>query len=181
VRPVTRRRFLTATGGILGLSAASAAAATAAAATATETAADATTAGGRDFSFTNQDTITDNYGGVQLSKGRQPAAGRVWQVRRVFWNVNLDGVVADGVQTYLYRLPASWTTAMAHTHMESSLDGWLGCCGNSGLTGNGDMQFDAGDLLIRPGQYLWIWFITPLMTYNNWVMAAGMAGWEQAA
>ena len=160
----------------IGLSAATAAATAAAIAEA-----DATTGGGRDFSFTDQSTITDNYGGVQLSKGRQPSAGRTWQVRRVFWNVNLDGVVADGVQTYLYRLPASWTTAKAHSHMESSLDGWLGCCGNSGLTGNGDMQFDAGDLLIRPGQYLWIWFITPLMTYNNWVMAAGMAGWEQAA
>jgi hypothetical protein len=173
--PVTRRRFLTATGGVLGLSAATAAA------TAVPTAqADATTSGARDFSFTNQGTIVDNYSGVQLSKGGQPAAGRIWQVGRVFWNVNVDGEVANGVQTYLYRLPASWTTARAYAHMASSLDGWLGCCGNDGLTGNGDMQFDAGDLLIRPGQYLWIWFITP-STYSNWVTAAGMSGWDQVA
>jgi hypothetical protein len=173
--PVTRRRFLTTTGGVLGLSAA-----TATAATMLTAQADATTVGARDFAFTDQSTIVDNYGGVQLSKGSQPAAGRIWQVRRVFWNVNFDAEVANGVQTYLYRLPASWTTAMAHAHMASSLDGWLGCCGNGGLTGNGDMQFDADDLLIRPGQYLWIWFITP-SAYSNWVTAAGMSGWDQAA
>ena len=28
------------------------------------------------------------------------------------------------------------------------------------------MQFDGDDLLIRPGQYLWIWFITP-SSYQN--------------
>jgi len=150
--PVTRRRFLTTTGGVLGLSAA-----TATAATMLTAQADASTVGARDFAFTDQSTIVDNYGGVQLSKGSQPAAGRIWQVRRVFWN-----------------------TAMAHAHMASSLDGWLGCCGNGGLTGNGDMQFDADDLLIRPGQYLWIWFITP-SAYSNWVTAAGMSGWDQAA
>lgn len=171
MHPLTRRRFLTASGGALGLTAAVATPATLA---------DATTADGSDKSFTTQSTITNGYGGVQLSKGAVPAAGKVWEVQRVFWNVNFDGNVAnDAVQTYLYRLPSSFTTAKAMAHMASSLDGWLGCCGNSGLNGNGDMQFDANEVTVRPGQFLWIYFIVPVM-YNGFVMAAGMSVWEQA-
>ena len=171
MRPLTRRRFLTASGGALGLTAAVATPATLAA---------ATTVDRSDRSFTTQSFITNGSGGVQLSKGAAPDPGKVWEVQRVFWNVNYDGNVAnDAVQTYLYRLPSSFTRAKALAHMGSSLDGWLGCCGNSGLTGNGDMQFDANDVIVRPGQFLWIFFIVPMM-YNGFVMAAGMSVWEQA-
>jgi hypothetical protein len=171
MRPLTRRRFLTASGGALGLTAAMATPATLAG---------ATTADRSDRSFTTQSSITNGSGGVQLSKGAMPPTGKIWEVQRVFWNVNAEGNVAnDAVQTYLYRLPSSYTTAKALAHMASSLDGWLGCCGNSGLTGNGDMRFDANDVIVRPGQFLWIFFIVPVM-YNGFVMAAGMSVWEQA-
>jgi hypothetical protein len=175
VDPLTRRRFLTASGGTLGLTAAAAASVAAPA-----TSAGAATADRSDRSFTTQSSIVNGSGGVQLSKGAMPPKGKVWEVQRVFWNVNSLGNVAnDGVQTYLYRLPSSYSTAQAAAHMASSLDGWLGCCGNSELTGNGDMRFDANDVIVRPGQLLWIWFIVPVM-YNGYVMAAGMSVWEQA-
>jgi hypothetical protein len=182
VDPLTRRRFLTASGGALGLTAAMAAPATtadAASALGTGTGTGTGTGDRSDRSFTTQSSISNGSGGVQLSKGAMPPKGKVWEVQRVFWNVNSLGNVAnDGVQTYLYRLPSSYTTAQAGAHMASSLDGWLGCCGNSGLTGNGDMSFDANDVIVRPGQFLWIWFIVPVM-YDGYVMAAGMSVWEQ--
>ena len=109
-----------------------------------------------DRDFATQNVLANGYGAVQLSKGVTPATGRIWQVRRVFWNVNFYGTVANGVQTYLYRLPSSLTRAQAMAHMASSLDGWLGCCGNSQLTGNGDMTFGPNEVLIRPRQLLWI-------------------------
>jgi hypothetical protein len=105
----------------------------------------------------------------------------VWKVRRVYWNVNFDGsVAANGIQTYLYRLPRSFSTHQAMAHMASSLDGWLGCCGNAQLTGNGDMSYETDDVTIRPGQLLWMYFIVPA-DYNGFVMAAGMSVWEQPA
>jgi hypothetical protein len=171
VRPLTRRRFLAAgTGGALGLSVGGA-----------DPAVEASTVRSGDRVFTNQSTIANGYGGVLLSKGVTPASGQVWRVQRVYWNVNFDGNVAtNGVQTYLYRLPAAYTTAQAMAHMASSLDGWLGCCGNSLLTGNGDMRFDANDVTIGPRDLLWLYFIVPA-DYNGFVMAAGMSVWEQKA
>jgi hypothetical protein len=169
--PVSRRGFLAATGGAIGLTTAAVAAGTASAGAASRPKA---------RSFTNQNSISNTAGGVELSKGASPPPGRVWVVRRVFWNVNYDGNVADQVQTYLYRLPSSYTTAQAATHMESSLVGWLGCCGNADLTGNGDMQYDENDVVVSPSQQLWIWFIVPAV-YDNWVMAAGMTVWEEPA
>ncbi len=165
---LTRRRFLVASGGVLGLSAAAAPATQAASAAATHT---------MDRSFTGQSTISNGNGAVQLSQGAKPASGHIWEVQRVFWNVNFYGAVADGLQTYLYRLPSSYTRAQAVAHMGSSLEGWLGCCGNSGLTGNGDMQFDANEVLVRPGQFLWIYFLTSA-AYNGFYTAAGMSVWE---
>jgi hypothetical protein len=166
---LTRRRFLSATGGAIGLTAAASAPASPAGASA----ADPT-----DRVFTTQSVLANGYGAVQLSKGVMPATGRIWQLRRVFWNVNFYGTVATGVQTYLYRLPSSLTRAQAMAHMQSSLDGWLGCCGNSQLTGNGDMTFDANEVLIRARQLLWIAFIMPA-SYNGFYMAAGMSVREQ--
>ena len=171
MRPVNRRSFLAAGGGAIGLTTAAVVAGAGPAGAASRPMA---------RSFTNQSSISDTAGGVELSKGASPSPGRVWVVRRVFWNVNFDGNVADRVQTYLYRLPSSYTTAEAHTHMESSLEGWLGCCGNSELTGNGDMQYDENDVVVSQGQQLWIWFITPA-TYDNWVTAAGMTVWDEPA
>jgi hypothetical protein len=167
---LSRRRFLAAGGGTLGLSVAAGAAGASPAAS--------TTLDPMDRSFTNQSAVSNISGSVLLSKGAQPAPGRVWEVQRVFWNVNAEGTVAaNGIQTYLYRLPASDTTAQANAHMASSLDGWLGCCGNSALTGNGDMVFDANDVVIRPGQMLWMYFIVPA-EYNGFALAAGMSVWE---
>lgn len=165
---VTRRRFLAASGGVLGLSAAGAPVTEPASASTTHT---------MDRSFTGQSRISNSIGAVQLSQGVKPATGYIWELRRVFWNVNFYGVVADGVQTYLYRLPSSYTTAQAMAHMASSLEGWLGCCGNSGLTGNGDMSFNTNEVLVRPGQFLWIYFITSAAS-NGFYTAAGMSVWE---
>jgi hypothetical protein len=175
---LSRRRFLAAGGGTLGLSVAAGAAGASPAGSNTLA---STTLDPMDRSFTNQSAVSNISGAVLLSKGAQPAPGRVWEVQRVFWNVNAEGnVAANGIQTYLYRLPASDTTAQAETHMGSSLDGWLGCCGNSGLTGNGDMRFDANDVVIRPGQMLWMYFIVPA-EYNGYALAAGMSVWELRA
>ncbi len=166
---LTRRRFLSATGGAIGLTAA---------ASAPAPAATASTADPADRVFTTQSLLANGYGAVQLSKGVTPATGRVWQVRRVFWNVNALGAVANGVQTYLYRLPSSLSRAEALGHMASSLDGWLSCCGNSQLTGNGDMTFDANEVLLRPGQLPWIAFILPA-TYSGFILAAGISVRDQ--
>jgi hypothetical protein len=166
---LTRRRFLSATGGAIGLTAAASAPASAADASATDP---------TDRDFATQNVLANGYGAVQLSKGVTPATGRIWQVRRVFWNVNFYGTVANGVQTYLYRLPSSFTRAQAMAHMASSLDGWLGCCGNSQLTGNGDMTFGPNEVLIRPRQLLWIAFLIP-DSYNGFYMAAGMSVRDQ--
>jgi hypothetical protein len=171
LNPLTRRRFLSATGGALGLTAV---------ASAPAPAAGAGTADPTDRVFTTQNLLANGYGAVQLSKGAAPATGHVWQVRRVFWNVNALGIVANGVQTYLYRLPASLTRAQALAHMAASLDGWVSCCGNSQLTGNGDMTFDTNEVLIRPGQLLWIAFIIPT-SYDGFIMAAGMSVRDQPA
>jgi hypothetical protein len=169
VPSLSRRRFLAAgTGGAIGLSLGEAG-----------TAVEAATLRSGDRSFTNQSTIANGYGGVLLSKGATPAPGSVWKVQRVYWNVNFDGsVAANGIQTYLYRLPQSYSTHQAMAHMASSLEGWLSCCGNSQLTGNGDMPFEPNDVIIRPGQLLWLYFIVPA-DYNGFVMAAGMSVWEE--
>ncbi len=78
----------------------------------------------------------------------------------MFWNVNGFGAIGNQVQTYLYKLPASWSDRQAVNHMTSSLGGWLGCCGNSLLAGNGDMSFSTDDVIVRPADKLWIYFIT---------------------
>lgn len=164
---LSRRRFLQATGTVVGLSAAvPGAPATLAAASVTK---------GGDLTFANQSKITGGNGAVQLSAGAEPPAGSAWNVQRVFWNVNYDGVIADNIQTYLYRLPASYSVAQAMQHMAVSLVGWLGCCGNGGLTGNGDMTFAPGDVVLRPGELLWILFLTPTDAADGFTMAAGMS------
>ena len=165
---LTRRRFLVASAGVAAVTAATTVATIATSPTTTEP---------MDKSFASQSSITEGFGGVQLSVGAMPPAGRIWELKRVFWNVNAVGNVANQVQTYLYRLPSSYSREQALKHMASSLEGWLGCCGNSGLTGNGDMSFNSNDVLIRPGQFLWIYFITPT-TNNGYVMAAGSSVWE---
>lgn len=170
--PVSRRRFLRATGGALGLSAGLVGPATLAG---------ATEAPGTDVTFANQVKISQGNGPVQLSAGAQPATGMLWDVQRVYWNVNFDGVIADNIQTYLYRLPASYTLAQAKAHMAVSLVGWLGCCGNAALTGNGDMAFEPGDVVVRPGQLLWILCLTPTLTYDGFTVAAGMTAWQEKA
>lgn len=166
---LSRRRFLVASGGVLGLSATAPPTVALAASETTHT---------MDRSFTGQSTIQNGNAAVQLSQGARPAAGHIWQVQRVFWNVNFYGTVADQLQTYLYRLPASYSRSQAIAHMASSLDGWLGCCGNSGLTGNGDMRFGANEVMVRPGQLLWMYFLTPTAAYNGFYTAAGMSVWE---
>ena len=166
---LTRRRFLAAAAGAVAVAAGGAVALD-------RSSTESTTP--MDKSFTSQSSIADGFGGVQLTVGAEPAAGRIWEVKRVFWNVNAVGNVADRVQTYLYRLPATYSREQALKHMGSSLEGWLGCCGNSGLTGNGDMGLAPNDVLIRPGQYLWMYFITPTSN-NGYVMAAGCSVWEQ--
>jgi hypothetical protein len=164
---LSRRKFLASTGGALTLSAAIPGSTV------------APTATRSDRTFTTQTKISEHYAGIQLSEGLMPKGGLVWQVRRVFWNVNFDGLVGSNVQTYLYRLPASFTTKQALIHMGESLEGWLGCCGNSQLTGNGDMTFAEDDVIVRPGELLWIFLITP-GPINGFTVAAGMSVLEIA-
>lgn len=166
---LSRRSFLAASGGVLGLSAAAPPTAALAVSEPAHT---------MDRSFSGQSRIKNDSAAVQLSQGARPATGRIWQVQRVFWNVNFYGTVADQLQTYLYRLPASYSTEQAVAHMASSLDGWLGCCGNSGLTGNGDMRFGANEVIVRPGQFLWMYFLTSTSAYNGFYTPAGMSVWE---
>ena len=127
-----------------------------------------------DRSFTNFGYVRNATCGVQLSAGARPAPGRLWDVRRVYWNVNFDGAIGSQVQTYLYRLPVSWPDSEAIDHMAKSLGGWLGCCGNAELTGNGDMSFAAHDVVVRPADKLWIYFIT-VVDNNNFTTAVGMS------
>jgi hypothetical protein len=168
---LSRRTFLIAgTGGALGASLASPV--TAGASEASE--AKVTGADPVDRSFTNLGFIRNGTCGVQLSAGARPAQGRLWEVRRVYWNVNAEGAVGSQVQTYLYKLPASWPDSQAVDHMTKSLGGWLGCCGNALLTGNGDMSFGSRDVVVRPNDKLWIYFIT-VADNNNFTTAVGMS------
>lgn len=167
---LSRRRFLASTGGALSLSATKA---TFPGAVLTST------ANPKDRSFATQTKISNHSAGVQLSDGAMPNAGLIWQVLRVYWNVNFEGLVGGNVQTYLYRLPASYTRSQALIHMGESLEGWLGCCGNHVLTGNGDMPFAYGDVIVRPGELLWILFIAP-DPINGFTVAAGMSVQEMA-
>lgn len=132
------------------------------------------------LSFSQQNVIRGPSTSNNLSNHTTPKDGWVWELRRVFWNVNADGAVASGVQTYLYQLPSQWSPEHAADHMAVSLKGWQGCLDNQQLGGNGDYRFGGNELVINPGETLWVYFLS-LQNLGGWTAATGMVVdvWEE--